>query len=105
MIVALGGVGQHARSAAGAWIADVVPGDLVLTSIFPRAPDEGIDESSATCPASTSVSPFATFDLAIDGGALDGAADGRRRSGSRRPAAPSSAATVAALRRSTPAAR
>ena len=29
MIVALGGVGQHARAAAGAWITDVVPGDLV----------------------------------------------------------------------------
>jgi putative ABC transport system permease protein len=42
MVVALGGVGQHARAAAGAWIADVVPGDLVVTSIFPR----GIDEAS-----------------------------------------------------------
>ena len=31
MIVALGGVGQHARAAAGAWIADVIPGELLLT--------------------------------------------------------------------------
>ena len=42
MIVALGGVGQHARAAAAGWIADVVPGDLVLTSIRPVAADEGV---------------------------------------------------------------
>ena len=41
MIVALGGVAAHARTAASAWIADVVPGDLVVTSIFPRAPGRG----------------------------------------------------------------
>ena len=29
MIVALGGVGQHARAAAAGWIADVIPGELV----------------------------------------------------------------------------
>ena len=39
LIVALGGLGQHARAAASAWVADVVPGDLVLTSIFPRPAD------------------------------------------------------------------
>jgi putative ABC transport system permease protein len=74
LIVALGGVGQHARAAAGAWIADVVPGDLVLTSIFPRALDEGIDETLGSLPGVRAVSPFATFDLAIDGRRLDGAA-------------------------------
>jgi putative ABC transport system permease protein len=74
LIVALGGVGQHARAAAGAWIADVVPGDLVLTSIFPRALDEGIDETLSALPGVRAVSPFATFDLAIDGQRLDGAA-------------------------------
>ena len=73
LIVALGGVGQHARAAAGAWIADVVPGELVLTSIFPRALDEGIDEALATVPGVRSVSPVATFDLAVAGRRLDGA--------------------------------
>jgi putative ABC transport system permease protein len=74
MVVALGGVGQHARAAAGAWIADVVPGDLVVTSIFARALDEGIDESLGALPGIASVSPIATFDLAVDGRRVDGAA-------------------------------
>jgi putative ABC transport system permease protein len=74
MVVALGGVGQHARAAAGAWIADVVPGDLVVTSIFPRALDEGIDASLGALSGVASVSPIATFDLAVDGRRVDGAA-------------------------------
>ena len=43
MIVALGGVGQHARAAAAGWIADVIPGDLVITSIRPIGEDEGVE--------------------------------------------------------------
>jgi putative ABC transport system permease protein len=74
LIVALGGVGQHARATATAWIADVVPGDLVLTSIFPRDLEEGIDEALGDLPGVRSISPFATFDLAIDGRRVDGAA-------------------------------
>ncbi len=74
MIVALGGVGQHARAAAGAWIADVVPGDLIVTSIFPRALDEGLDETLGELPGVRSISPIATFDLAVDGRRVDGAA-------------------------------
>ena len=74
LIVALGGVGQHARAAAGAWIADVVPGDLVVTSIFRRALDEGIEETLADLSGVGTVSPFATFDIAVDGRRLDGAA-------------------------------
>ena len=72
MIVALGGVGQHARAAAGAWIADVVPGDLVLTSIFPRGLDEL--EDVLVDPAVASISPIGTFAIAIDGVRTDGAA-------------------------------
>ena len=88
MIVALGGVGQHARAAAGAWIADVVPGDVLLTSIRPVAPDEGIDtDLAAAVPGILRISPIATFDIALDGirtdaAAVDGAdlaADGRLR--------------------------
>ena len=72
MIVALGGVGQNARIAAGAWIADVVPGDVVLTSIFPRGLDELADVLAA--PGVASVSPIASFALAIDGIRTDGVA-------------------------------
>lgn len=74
LIVALGGLGQHARAAASAWVADVVPGDLVVTSIFPRAADEGLDETLGSLPGVASVSPIATFDLAVDGVRVDAAA-------------------------------
>lgn len=74
MIVALGGVAQHARAAASAWIADVVPGELVVTSIFPRALDEGLDELLSDLDGVQSVSPVATFDLAVAGVRFDGAA-------------------------------
>jgi putative ABC transport system permease protein len=74
MVVALGGVGQNARAAAGAWVGDVVPGDLVLSSIFPRALDEGLDGSLEALVGVVAVSPFATFDLAIGGRRVDGAA-------------------------------
>jgi putative ABC transport system permease protein len=75
MIVALGGVGQHARAAAGAWIADVVPGELLLTSIRPVAPDEGIDaELLAGVPGIARISPMATFDVALNGTRTDAAA-------------------------------
>jgi putative ABC transport system permease protein len=74
MVVALGGVGQHARAVAGAWITEVVPGDMVLTSIFPRALDEGVDETLSGLAGIASISPLATFDLAIDGVRVDGAA-------------------------------
>jgi putative ABC transport system permease protein len=74
MIVALGGVGQHARAAAGTWIVDVVPGDLIVTSIFPRALDEGIQETLGDLPGVGSVSPVATFDMAVFGFRADGAA-------------------------------
>ena len=73
LIVALGGVGQHARAAASAWIATVVPGDLVLTSIFPRDTGEGIEDVLGDLPGVASISPFATFDLSIDGRGNDGA--------------------------------
>ncbi len=74
MIVALGGVAGHARAAASAWIADVVPGDLVVTSIFPRAADEGLADTLGTLPGVARLSPFATFDVAVGGVRMDGAA-------------------------------
>ncbi len=74
MVVALGGVGQGARTAAGAWIADVVPGDVLVTSIRSIAADEGVAEDLDAVVGVLRVSPLATFDLAINGVATDGAA-------------------------------
>ncbi|MBI3748747.1 MAG: ABC transporter permease [Chloroflexi bacterium] len=75
MIVALGGVGQHARAAAGAWIADVVPGELILSSIRPVAPDEGVEaDLRAAVPSIARISPIATFDVALEGARTDAAA-------------------------------
>lgn len=74
LIVALGGLGQHARAAASAWVADVIPGDLVLTSIFPRSADEGLVETLGVSPGVDTISPFATFDLAVNGVRADGVA-------------------------------
>ena len=75
MIVALGGVGQNARAAAGAWIADVVPGELLLTSIRPVGADERIvGEILASVPGIARISPIATFDIAVSGARTDAAA-------------------------------
>ena len=75
MIVALGGVGQHARAAAGAWIADVIPGELVITSIRPIGTEEGVAEAlSAAVPGVARVSPIGTFDIALKGVRTDAAA-------------------------------
>ena len=75
MIVALGGVGQHARAAAGAWIADVVPGELILSSIRPVAADEGVEAAIlAAMPSIARISPIATFDVALGGARTDAAA-------------------------------
>ena len=67
-------MGQHARAAAGAWVADVVPGDVLVTSIRPIPAEEGVADVLAAVADVTSVSPIATFDLAVDGQATDGAA-------------------------------
>ncbi|MEZ0240768.1 MAG: FtsX-like permease family protein [Chloroflexota bacterium] len=75
MIVALGGVGQHARAAAAGWIADVIPGELVVTSIRPIAEDEGVEaDLTGEVPSVARISPIATFDIALDGTRTDAAA-------------------------------
>ena len=86
MVVALGSVGANARVAATAWLADVVPGDEILTAIAP-APvgDGGIDEQLADLTGVRLATPLAAFDLAFSGSRLeatavrgrDFAADGR----------------------------
>ncbi len=75
MIVALGGIGQHARAAAAGWIADVIPGELVLTSIRPISEDEGVEaDLTGDVPGVARISPIATFDVALDGTRTDAAA-------------------------------
>ncbi len=74
MIVAVGGVAQNARRGAGSWLASVVPGDLILTSIRPVALDEPVLESLAGVDGVARVTPVATFDLAHDGVRIDAAA-------------------------------
>lgn len=74
MVVALGWTAQAARNAATAWLADVVPGDEVVTSIRPIGPAEGVRESLLSVPGVRTVTPIATFDLAIRGIRFDAAA-------------------------------
>jgi putative ABC transport system permease protein len=75
MIVAVGGVALNARRAADAWIADVVPGDEVVTSIVPvPIDDSGPGPALAAVPGVARVTPMATFEVAYDGVRLDASA-------------------------------
>ena len=74
MIVALGWSALAARSAAFAWLTNVVPGDAVVTSIRPVASDEGVQDALTAVPGVARVSPIASFDLAFRGVRLDAAA-------------------------------
>jgi putative ABC transport system permease protein len=74
MIVAIGGVAQNARRSAGAWLASVVPGDFILTSIRPIGFDETVLGDISGAPGVARVTPVARFDLAHEGVRLDAAA-------------------------------
>ena len=74
MIVAIGGVAGHSRAAASAWLAEVIPGDELLTSIRPVALDEAPLEDLAAIDGVARVSPIATFDVADHGVRTDAAA-------------------------------
>jgi putative ABC transport system permease protein len=74
MIVALGGMAQDARRAATAWIAGVVPGDLIATSIRPVGFDEPVRDDLAAAPGVARVSPLAAFEVAFRGLRLDASA-------------------------------
>ena len=86
MVVALAAVAASTRTAATTWLADVVPGDEILTAIAP-APvgDGGVDQQVAAIGGVLRATPLASFDLAFDGTRLeavairgsDFAADGR----------------------------
>ena len=74
MIVALGGVAHDARRGATAWIAGVVPGEVIATSIRPVGIDEPVQADLAAAPGVARVSPLATFEVAFRGIRLDAAA-------------------------------
>lgn len=74
MIVALGWSAQAARASAFAWLNDVVPGDEIVTSIRPVAPDEPIQGVLASVPGVVRVTPIASFDIAFRGLRVDAAA-------------------------------
>ncbi|MGH2511844.1 MAG: FtsX-like permease family protein [Candidatus Limnocylindrales bacterium] len=74
MIVALGGLAGDARNTAEGWLTDVVPGDVVATSIRPIAPDEGVAQQLAAVPGVARVSPIARFGVSFRGVRLDAAA-------------------------------
>jgi putative ABC transport system permease protein len=75
MVVALAAVAASTRTAATAWLADVVPGDEILTAIAP-APvgDGGVDRQVAAIGGVLRATPLASFDLAFDGTRLEAVA-------------------------------
>jgi putative ABC transport system permease protein len=74
MIVALGGLAGSAHAATDAWLTDVVPGDLVATSIRPISANEGVALQLAAVPGVATVSPMARFGVAFRGVRVDAAA-------------------------------
>jgi putative ABC transport system permease protein len=86
MVVALSSVASTARVSATAWLADVVPGDEILTAIAPAPIGAGgIDQQIGAIDGVQLATPLASFDLAyastrLDAVAISGAdflADGR----------------------------
>jgi putative ABC transport system permease protein len=75
MVVALAAVAASTRTAATAWLSDVVPGDEILTAIAP-APvgDGGVDRQVAAIGGVLRATPLASFDLAYDGARLEAVA-------------------------------
>jgi putative ABC transport system permease protein len=74
MVVAVGGVAHQSRLAASAWLAEVIPGDELVTSIRPLALDEEVIGDLAAIDGVARVSPFAVFEVARDGVRMDAAA-------------------------------
>jgi putative ABC transport system permease protein len=74
MIVALGGLAGSAHNATDAWLTDVIPGDLVATSIRPVGAAEGVVQQLSAVSGVARVSPIARFAVAFRGVRLDAAA-------------------------------
>ncbi|MCU0483793.1 MAG: ABC transporter permease, partial [Chloroflexi bacterium] len=74
VFVALAGVATSTRQAATAWLEEVVPGELLLTSIRPVDPTEGAVSDLGSIPGVARVSPLGRFAVALGGVRADGAA-------------------------------
>jgi putative ABC transport system permease protein len=74
MIVAIGGVAGLSRAEAAAWLAEVIPGDELVTSIRPVALDEDAPTQLAAVDGVARVSPIAIFEVARAGVRTDAAA-------------------------------
>jgi putative ABC transport system permease protein len=74
MVVAIGSVAHQTRLAASAWLADVIPGDEILTSIRPVALDDDVIAELAATDGVARVSPIASFEVARNGVRMDAAA-------------------------------
>ncbi len=74
MIVAIGGVAGSSRAEAAAWLAEVIPGDELVTSIRPVALDEDAPTELAAVDGVARVSPIAIFEVARNGIRTDAAA-------------------------------
>ena len=74
VLVALGAVAATARAAASSWLADVVPGTELLTSVRPVALDEPALTDLRAVAGVARVSPIGRFSLAASGLRLDAAA-------------------------------
>ncbi|HLA15657.1 MAG TPA: FtsX-like permease family protein [Candidatus Limnocylindrales bacterium] len=74
MVVGLATVSNGARAAGTEWLADVIPGDIVVTSIRPVGPDEGIEPELRAVPGVARVTPFASIDIAHEGARLSAVA-------------------------------
>ena len=72
MVVGLATVASNARVTAMAWLADVVPGDVLLTAITPEPPgQDGVLGELAAVEGVALATPLAAFDLAYAGTRLD----------------------------------
>ncbi len=74
VFVGLAGVAGSTRAAATAWLEEVVPGELLLTSVRPIAADEPAPAELAALPGVAGVSPLGRFSIALDGRRADAAA-------------------------------
>lgn len=74
VLVALAGVADSTRQAATAWLEEVVPGELLLTSIRPVAADEPAVPEIAAVPGVARVSPLGRFSIALHGTRTDAVA-------------------------------
>lgn len=76
MIVAIGSLAGQSRSAAGEWLAEVIPGDELVTSIRPidLVEEASTVEQLAAVDGVERVSPIATFEVAHEGVRTDAAA-------------------------------